>query len=142
VVAEGGLPREETVECTPGGSGDTTYGDAKFKKNVAIPAPPGRASLGGSSGWHGPNGGGHGSGAGGVGWGVDIAPDAQQPQTLDPEMTPHNVRRPMCPMCPMCPMSMSMSMSMSMFHVHVPCPCSMSMFHVHVHVHVHVDLTA
>ena len=90
MVAAGGLPREETVECTPGGSGDTAYGDARFKK-IAAPAapPPGRASLGGPSGG---GGGGNGSGAGGVGWGVDNAPDAQQLPDLVPEMTPHNVR--------------------------------------------------
>ena len=94
-MAAGGLPREDTVECTPGGAGDTSYGDARFKKTAAAAAPPpGRASLGGPSGGGGGGGGGNGngSGAGGGGWGVDNAPDAQQPPDLVPEMTPHNVR--------------------------------------------------
>ena len=93
VVAAGGLPREDTVAFTPGGSGDTTYGDAKFKKFAAAnTVPPGQARLGGPSGGGNGGGGGGGGGAAGVGWGVDNAPDAQQLQPLDPEMTPHNIR--------------------------------------------------
>ena len=99
VVAAGGLPREDTMAVTPGGSGDRSYGDARFVNAAGNhAAPPGRPSL--AAAVNAPaiaaaaaaeaaaRAAAGGKPAAGVGWGVDLAP---APLVLGPEMTPHNV---------------------------------------------------